>query len=339
MKKICIDFGSGVTKICLPGCGVVLTEATCIAVDEYTESGETVYSVKACGDKARALSGRSAINTRILNPVCEGDILHEGLCAELLKYFLEKIEITASKAKRTEVIFLLPCGTTRDIRQKYRRVAEECGFEYVGFTLTSYAAVLGHNVGISESTPVISLDIGYSMSNIAVFSQDGMISGMSVNIGGKNIDLGIMDVLAEKQDLKIGSLTAERLKNTVGSMLHDDNKMMVVDGTDIKNGAPSSVSVNSEQIYGVIEKYVDKILEYILTVISKLPAEVASAIMHSGVYLSGGVLKMDGLAEYLEKKLGIPVNMPEEPKLAAVIGGSAIISDVDYMDLFGIEEN
>ena len=35
---------------------------------------------------------------------------------------------------------------------------------------------------------------------------------------------------------------------------------------------------------------------------------------------------MDGLAEYIEEKLQIPVNVPEEPQLAAVIGAGTILS-------------
>jgi len=334
MKKIAIDFGSGVTKIYMPGCGVVLMEATCIAVEEYTEGGVKKTGVKAFGDKARALSGRAAVNTRIVNPVCDGDIVHEELAALLLEYFLEKTEITYRKAKRTEVIFVIPCGTKDAVRRKYLNLAQNCGFNTVYFTLTPFAAVLGHNVSISESNPVLSLDIGHSVTNIAAFSQDGIICGLSVNLGGGNIDVHLIDELAENSNLKIGGLTAERVKNTVGSLLDDDNKMMVVDGRELSSGAPASVSVNSGQIYGVITTYVDKILEYVTLVLSKLPAEAASAIMHGGVYLSGGLLKMDGLAEYIQQKLNIPVNMPEEPQLAAVIGGGTILANDDLTDKF-----
>ena len=57
MKRISVDLGSGVTKIYMPGCGVVLMEATCIAVEQRVENGEKTLTVKAYGDKARALSG------------------------------------------------------------------------------------------------------------------------------------------------------------------------------------------------------------------------------------------------------------------------------------------
>lgn len=326
MKKIAIDFGSGVTKIYMLGCGVVLTEATCIAVEEYDEHGETKLGIKAYGDKARALSGRAALNTRIVNPVFEGDIVHENLAMHLLSYFLEKIEITQRKAKNTEAIFILPCGIKPEVKQKYVRLAEECGLGMAYFTLTPFAAVLGHNVAISESMPMFSIDIGSSITNVAAFSQDGIISGLNVNLGGGNIDVHIIDELAENNGFKIGALTAEKIKNTVGSLLNDDNKMAVVDGREAATGAPSSLSVSSGDIYNIITAYIDKILEYVQLVLSKLPPEVASAVMRGGVYLTGGLIKIDGVPEYIKNKLGISVNIPEEPQLATVIGGGTILA-------------
>ncbi len=335
MKRIAIDMGSGVTKIYMSGCGVVLMEATCLAV-EYDESGEGAY-IKAFGDKARQLSGRSALNTHIVNPVFEGDIVNFELAVQLMRYFLEKIEITKKAARRTEAIFVLPCGIKKEQLARYSALAENLGFAASYYTQTPYAAVLGHNVTVGESVPTFSLDIGYSIANMGVFSQDGIISGLNVNLGGGNIDVHIMQELEAHHNIRIGALSAERLKNTVGSLLEDDNKMTVVDGREITSGAPSSVAINSEQIYGVITTYVDKILEYALLIISKLPAEVASAVMRGGVYLSGGLLKMDGLKEYIERKLNIPAITSEEPQLCAVIGGGTIISSDLFFEKFATE--
>ena len=327
MKRIAIDFGSSETKICIAGCGVVLKEATCIAVSEAEEGR---YTVKAYGDKARALSGRAAVNTHIVNPIVEGDIVHENLASTLLTFFLEKIEIPRRKARYTEVIFILPCGSGPELKEKYKRVANECGLGAVFFTVTPFASVLGHNIAISESTPMFLLDIGYGITTIAALSQDGIISGININLGGGNIDKHIMNEVAEKRNLKIGALTAERIKNTVGSLLNDDNKMTVVDGRDITTGAPASIAVNSSHVYDYITTYIDKILEYVSLVMSKLDAEVASGIMHGGIYLSGGLMKMDGLAEYISNKLRISVNLSDEPQLATVIGAGTIISN-DYL--------
>jgi MreB/Mrl family cell shape determining protein len=328
--KLAIDIGSYITKIYMYGCGVVLSEATCVAVESNVLNGEREFTIKAFGDRARALCGKAAMNTRIVNPVVEGDIAHVNLLAPLLTYFLEKIEITERKAARTEVIFILPCGAKADLKEKYLDVASQCGIGRVYFTQTPFAAVLGHNVTLSDTSPVFCVDVGYGITNIAVFSLDGIISGLSVNLGGGNIDVHIMDLLAESFNLKVGALTAERVKNIAGSLLEDDNKIIVADGRNLKTGTPSSVAVNSSDIEGVITIYVDKIIEYVTLVLSKLPAEVASAVMHGGIYLSGGLTKMDGFPEYFSHKLGIPVNESEEPGLASVIGGGMILSS-DYL--------
>lgn len=327
MIRLVLDIGSYVTKIYMLGCGVVLREATCVAVETTQLDGETSLEIKAYGDKARALSGRAAYNTRIVNPVCEGDIVHPNLLAPLLTYFLGKIEVTPGRAKNCEVLFILPCGAKSELKDKYLDVADECGIGRVYFTQVPFAAVTGHNVTLTDTSPVFCLDVGYGITNIAVFSLDGVISGLSVNLGGGNIDVHLMDYMAENFHLKIGVLSAERLKNVVGSLLEDDNKMTVVDGRDLKTGTPASVSVNSSQIQDVITLYVDKILEYTALILSKLPAEVSSAVMHGGIYLSGGLAKMDGLSEYVSRKLGIPVNESEEPSLCAVIGGGMLLAD------------
>ena len=326
MIRLAIDIGSFTTKIYMPGCGVVLSEATCVAVES---DGENI-TCKAFGDRARALSGKAAQNTHIVNPVKEGDIAHPELLSALLEYFLEKIEVPRRKAKNCEVMFILPCGAKDELKEKYLDVAYDCNIGRTYFTQTPFAAILGQNVTLSETSPVFCLDIGYGITNIAAVSLDGIISGLSVNLGGGNIDIELIGFMAENFRLKIGTLTAERLKNNVGSLLEDDNKMTVVDGRSLEDGTPSSVAVNSSQIEGVITLYIDKILEYVSLVMSKLPAEVASAVMHGGIYLSGGIAKLDGIGGYISKKLGITVNENEEPALCTVIGGGMILSG-DYL--------
>lgn len=325
MKRIIIDLGSWTTKIYMLGCGVVLSEATCAAVSE--EDGKVV--LKAFGDAARALSGKAAHNTRIVNPVCEGDIVHQPLTTKLLKYFLEKIEITSRTAAKTEALFIVPCSAGTDLKKKYREIAQDCGLARVYFTLNPYAAVLGHNVTLYKTAPVCCVDMGYGKTDIAVFSLGGIISGYTVCLGGGNVDVHITDIMEEKFSVKVGSNTAEKLKNTVGSLLEDDNKTLVVGGRSTVTGRPTQTAVNSYDLEAVITLYVDKICEYIRAVLSELPAEVSSAVADSGIYLSGGFSKLDGMAEYLQNKLDIPVNVPEEPALASVIGGCTILSGPD----------
>ena len=301
MIKLAIDLGSWVTKIYKSGCGVVLAEPTCAAIEQLP--GAQRYNIKSLGEKARALSGKAAQNTHIITP---------------------------RRARATEVIFVLPCGAKPDLKRKYLRLADDCNIGKVYFTQTPFAAVLGHNVPLGDSTPVFSVDIGYGLTNIAAFSLDGVIAGMSMNLGGGNIDVHIIDYMAENYNLSIGAVTAERIKNTVGSLFPGDDKVMMVDGRDATTGTPATVTVRTTNIYELLILYVDKIIEYVSLIISKLPSEVSSSIIHSGVFLSGGLCKMDGIAEYFSEKLGITINTFDEPQLAAVIGAGTIISSEHF---------
>ena len=323
MIRLVVDVGSWITKICILGCGVVLSEATCVALQSEIDGSVTI---KAYGDTARALSGRAAKNTRIVNPVCEGEIVQPALLTELLRHFLEKIEVTPRKAKQSEIMFIVPCSATKKLRKTYLKIAGDLGIGRTYFTRTPFAAVLGHNVVLSKTSPVFCVDVGYGKTDISVFSLDGIITGFTANLGGGNIDVHIMDLLCDEFGVKVGALTAEKLKNVVGSLYEDDNKTLAVIGRSLDGGEPTQVAVNSSHIEEVVKLYVDKIIEYVHAVLSDLPAEVASAVVNGGIYLSGGLSKMDGFAEYFGKGLEIKVNTCEEPSLASVIGGCTVLS-------------
>ncbi len=322
MIRIAVDAGSRVTKIYMLGCGVVLAEATCIAFE--TVDGKPVC--KAFGDRARALSGKAAKNTHIINPIKEGDIDRPDLFAQLLVYFLGKLDIKPSKLKNTEILFVMPCGFTEKLKDKYDEAAYQAGIGRVSYTSHPFAAAYGHNLTLNESNPVYILDIGYGVTNIAVISLDGVISGFTINLGGGNIDVHLIDYVADNFGLKIGILTAERLKNAIGSFLEDDDKLTVIDGISTQDGSPASIAIRASEVYDVMCIYIDKIIEYAGLVLNKLTAEVASAVMHGGIYFSGGMAKCDGLPEYIEARLGIPVHVSEEPALSTVMGAGMILS-------------
>ncbi len=327
MIKLAIDVGSAVTKIYMSGAGIVLSEATCVAVEEcVTPTGGKGYNIKAFGDKAKNLIGRTTASTHVIYPVTEGEIVNENLLAHLLMYFFEKIEMSQSRSKHSEVLFIVPCGINSAQKQKYVFLKRELCIGRAYLVQAPIAAVLGHNMPLTETSPVMCLDIGYGVTNIAALSLEGIISGMSINLGGSNIDVHVMSELAEEFNLRVGALTAERVKNTIGSLLEDDNKTMLVEGSDLSTGAPLSKVVSSMRLDGVIKLYIDKIIEYAVLVLNKLPAEVSSSVVRNGIYLSGGLIKLDGIADYVQGKLNLQVNVPEEPQFAQVLGGGIILT-------------
>ena len=184
---------------------------------------------------------------------------------------------------------------------------------------------------LSNSDPVFCLDIGGGVTNIAVVSGDGIIAGLSMNIGGNNMDANILTRVARVNGLRIGSLTAEKIKNEIGSLSTNARGSIVAEGSSVETCRPAASSVHAVDLTDCMRVYVDKILEYAGAVLRKLPAEVAAAVNRNGVFLSGGVMKLAYLPQYIGAKLEMRYHLCEEPQFATVLGGGAVARDKDLL--------
>ncbi|MBO4989480.1 MAG: rod shape-determining protein [Clostridia bacterium] len=317
MNKIAIDLGSSVTKIYKIGSGIVLSEPSCVAMNTADST------VKAIGEDAKRLIGKTSDYTTIVFPIFEGEIVNEKVAVNMLKSFLYK----AGVKNGAEAVFCVHCGFDKATEKVYQRIADECAFRKVSFVESPILAGLGDDVSFSEYEPAFCIDIGHGVTDIAAFSSDGIIAGISMNIGGGSIDVHIIDHLADLYDIKIGSLTSEKVKLTVGSLFDTDNQSMVVSGRDITTGKPCSKVVYAPDLYFPLQTHIDKIIEYALLVLGKLPAEVSAVIRKKGILLAGGTAKIAGIREYFANQLQMDVHVGEEPQMSVILGGGRIVGD------------
>ena len=327
MWKLAIDLGSSMTKIYRAdtSSGIVLAEPSCVAV-----AGED-KEVKAIGKEAKNLIGKTAEYTSIIYPVYEGEIVDMRLAAAMLKAFLTRIGMKPSAIRRAQVLLAVPCGASQRLLEDYIALAQECGLRKIFTFEQPYLAAVGAGAVLSNSDPVFCLDIGGGVTNIAVVSGDGIIAGLSMNIGGNNMDANILTRVARVNGLRIGSLTAEKIKNEIGSLSTNARGSIVAEGSSVETCRPAASSVHAVDLTDCMRVYVDKILEYAGAVLRKLPAEVAAAVNRNGVFLSGGVMKLAYLPQYIGAKLEMRYHLCEEPQFATVLGGGAVARDKDLL--------
>lgn len=326
MIKLAIDMGSSMTKIYRAdtNSGIVLAEPSCVAVGVDGE-------IKAIGKEAKNLIGKTAEYTNIVYPVYEGEIVDMRLCAEMLKTFLSRVGLKNSVWHRPQILMSVPCGIGNRSFTDYNNLAEECGLKKVRFVEQPYLAALGAGVALSDSDPVFCLDIGGGVSNAAVLSSDGIIAGISMNIGGNNMDANIISKIANNNKLLIGALTAERIKNEIGTLSSGALGTMVAEGSSVETCQPASASVQASDLTECIRVYVNKIVEYTSAVLWKLPAEVAATVNRNGVFLSGGVMKIPYLPQYIGRALKMQFHVCEEPQFATAIGGGMLLRDKELL--------
>ena len=333
MWKLAIDLGSSVTKIYRAdtSSGIVLAEPSCVAV-----AGED-KEVKAIGKEAKSLIGKTAEYTSIIYPIYEGEIVDMRLAAAMLGEFLSRVGVKASALSRAQILLSVPCGASDRILSDYMLLAEECGLKKVYFVEQPYLAAVGAGAILTDSDPVFCIDIGGGVTNVAVVSADGIIAGLSMNIGGNNMDSNVLQKVAKVNKLRIGPLTAERIKNEIGSFSPAARGAIVAEGSSVETLRPAASSVQATDVADCLRVYIDKILEYAGAVLKKLPAEVAATVNRNGVFLSGGVMKIPYLPQYIGAKLEMRYHVCEEPQFATVLGGGAVVRDKDLLAQFGKE--
>ncbi len=319
--KLAIDFDSAYTNIYMLGGGVVLSEPTVAAVNQDEKN-----EVKAIGEEAKRLIGKTGKNTKIVFPVFEGEIVNEKVAIGTLKGFLNKLNLGGGFSS-CQAIFSVPCGVTNVMLEKYRKVAKACGISKVLFAEAPLLSALGQRIPLNDSSPCFIIDMAGGTTNIAAVSLDGIIAGISVNFGGNKISTDIIDYIAERFGLQIGLLSAERLKNEIGSLDKNDELSAIVNGRDLKTGAPRAISVKAMDIIEPVTKYFEKIAELSIAVLKKLPPEVSAEIRHAGIYISGIASSIYGLDKYLSEKFSMKVNVADTGHMSVALGGGTVIGD------------
>ena len=325
IQKLAIDFGSAITNIYVLGSGLVLSEPTVAAINQGDKQ-----EIKAIGDDAKKLIGKTAKNTKIVFPVFEGEIVNEKVAIGLLNGFLKKLELKNLVFGYT-ALFSVPCGVTSDMIAKYKNVAKNCGISKVYFVEAPLLSALGQRIPLNDSTPCFVIDMAGGVTNIAAVSLDGIIAGVSLNFGYNKVCTDIIDYLSEFYGLQIGLLTAEKIRNEISSLDNFDALSLVVNGRDINTGTPRAISLKAKDVFSPTKKYYDKVAEIANMLLRKLPPEVCAEIRHSGIYIGGLGSNVYSLDKYYKEVFGMQINIAENAHASVALGGGVVLGDKDLL--------
>ena len=146
--------------------------------------------------------------------------------------------------------------------------------------------------------------------------------------------MNILDKVMRVNGLRIGALTAERIKNEIGSLSVNARGTIVAEGSSVQTCRPAAASVQASDIADCIRVYIDKVVEYMGAILRKLPAEVAAIVNRNGVYFSGGVMKIAGVPNYIASRLEMRYHIGEEAQFSTVLGAGELMRDKTLMKAF-----
>ena len=309
-----IDLGTASILVYVRGKGVVLKEPSVVAFDRDSNK------IKAIGEEARLMLGRTPGNIVAVRPLRQGVISDYTVTEKMLKHFIQKA-IGKKTFRKPRISVCVPSGVTEVEKKAVEDATYQAGAREVMIIEEPIAAAIGAGIDISRPCGNMVVDIGGGTTDIAVISLGGSVVSTSVKIAGDDFDEAIVRFMRKKHNLLIGERTAEDIKIKIGSCFpRPEVDTLDVRGRNLVTGLPKTVTVTSEETEEALKETTLQIVEAVHGVLEKTPPELAADIADRGIVLTGGGSLLRGLEELIEDKTGINTMTAEDPMTAVAIG-------------------
>lgn len=323
VTDIGIDLGTSSILVYIKGKGIVLKEPSVVAFDRDTNK------IKAIGEEARVMLGRTPGNIVAVRPLNQGVISDYAVTERMLKRFIAKA-LGRKNYSKPRITLCVPSSATEVERKAVEGAAMQAGAREVFIVEEPLAAAIGAGLDIMRPQGNMIVDIGAGTTDIAVISMGGMVVSASIKVAGDDFDEAIVRYMRKKHNLLIGERTAEEVKMKIGTVYPLPEVMtMEVRGRNLVTGLPKVIEITSEETTEALKDISGQVVEAIHNVLEQTPPELAADIADRGIILSGGGALLHGLEELIEEKTGINTVTAEDPMSVVAIGTGR------YLDLLG----
>ena len=309
-----IDLGTASILVYIKGKGVVLKEPSVVAFDRDDNK------IKAIGEDARLMIGRTPGNIVVVRPLRQGVISNYTVTEQMMKYFLTKA--MGKKAfRKPRIAVCVPSGVTEVEKKAVEDATYQAGAGKVAIIEEPIAAAIGAGIDIAKPQGNMIVDIGGGTTDVAVISLGGTVESASIKIAGDDFDEAIVRYMRKKYNLLVGDRTAEDIKINIGTAYkRSEVDYMDVKGRNLVTGLPETIRVSSDETQEALKETTSQILDTICAVLEKTPPELAGDIVDRGIVLTGGGAMLRGLEELIEERTHINTMTADEPMTCVAIG-------------------
>ena len=309
-----IDLGTASVLVYIRGKGVVLKEPSVVAFDRDTNK------IKAIGEDARLMIGRTPGNIVAIRPLRQGVISDYTVTEKMMKYFIAKA-LGRRTFRKPRIAVCVPSGVTEVEEKAVEDATYQAGAREVAIIEEPIAAAIGAGIDIGKPQGNMIVDIGGGTTDVAVISLGGTVESASIKIAGDDFDEAIVRYMRKKYNLLVGDRTAEDIKINIGTAFKPvDVEYMDVKGRNLVTGLPETIRVSSDETQEALKETTTQILDTICAVLEKTPPELAGDIVDRGIVLTGGGAMLRGLEELIEERTHINTMTAEEPMTCVAIG-------------------
>ena len=328
-QELAIDLGTANTVI-YQNDQIVLDEPSIVAIDN--NSGKCI----ALGTQAKLMHERTSPGVKTVRPLRDGVIADFNAAEMMIRGFIKQAggRHRSLFTPNLKVVVGIPSGSTEVEIRAVRDSTEHAGGRDVYLIFEPMAAALGIGLNVVAPQGNMVVDIGGGTTEIAVISLGGLVVQDSIRTAGDVFTSDIQYYLRQQHNIKVGEITAEKIKMAVGAVIPDltdeeEPAPFIVRGPNLMTAHPVEATITHQEIAHCLDKSIAKIETSILHVLENTPPELYADIVENGIYLSGGGALLRGLAKRFLDKVNIQFHVSEDPLHAVARGTCDALKHTD----------
>lgn len=300
----------------------MFNEPTVVAMDGATGA------VQAMGDEAWQMIGGPSGNVIAVRPLRHGVMTEFDITQRMIQVVLRRVGVP--RFPKPRVIACIASESSEVERRAVDEAVRFAGGRGVVLVEEPLAAAIGAGLPIHEPVGNLIVDIGGGMTEMAVVSMGGVVSGVSARVGGFDLDAAIQGHIRKAYGVAIGEKAAEEIKIAIGSAFPvRQGRVAVVTGREIESGAPREIRVTEDEVRQAMSEPVQRIVEIGRRTLAEAPPELTHDVLETGMFLAGGGGLLRGLDLLLSQECEVPVHLTDRPLETVILGLGAMLEDLD----------
>lgn len=267
-------------------------------------------------DRAEELSDK----TLLVRPFKNGLLFDRQITQSIVTHIVGSIPVD----ERLRCVIGIPSDLIAKQEKDIFNILNDAGITECYAVNRAVAALIG--AGGSPAQSVISVNVGAGSTEIAVLHNGKVTYAAREPIGGEDFDKVVKQYIGEQGGVNVSLSVARAIKEQLGSVWQGKEDATVeIEGTLSLTGNSVKMTISSEDVVGVFEKPLHRLLMAVAVAIKKIPLDQVEQIFKNGIVLSGGGAMIHGLDLMMSKVLGVPVRKPADP-IDSVARGLSIIN-------------
>lgn len=320
--ELVVDIGSSRIKIYQIDKGVVLNEASVCLV----KINKKKLNLLEVGDNVFSTDIKTEKDISIIYPINQGIIEHKKAFYLMMKSFFEKIIPKKLIKPNIKCLIEITEGMNNIEKKALEDIFLELGISENIFIESPICSQKFYGV-----EPILILDIGSSKTEIAIVNNNKILVGASLNIAGDKFTEDIVKYVENKYKIVLTKNMAENAKIKIATLYDHDSSNILIYGRNIITNEKTEIRLTAQDCYDAILGSINLLCDTIEKMTLMIPKSIVNEIYTNGIFLVGGSANLNGIREFIERKIKLKVATPLDVSLVTLEGGAKILQNKEII--------